>query len=159
MEWLTKLWKRLTPKETISSSKVCYQVVCSSCHVTVMPRKGCGPVGLFAVGLAKTMGATKMWVWNKIVDSAKVSGTKQRTHTWRPISYREVCGPLYWGWKLKFGALTDVLYFHWPLLHCTDLINTCSMATDIVSERLDLAKKLGADVIINCKSENLRERG
>ena len=35
----------------------------------------------------------------------------------------------------------------------------CSLATDIVADRLELAKKLGADVIINCKTEDLKERG
>ena len=36
---------------------------------------------------------------------------------------------------------------------------TCSMATDIVPERLELARELGADVIINCKNEKLKDRG
>ena len=34
-----------------------------------------------------------------------------------------------------------------------------SLATDIVDNRLEMAKKMGADVTINCKTQNLREAG
>jgi threonine dehydrogenase-like Zn-dependent dehydrogenase len=37
--------------------------------------------------------------------------------------------------------------------------HTFSMATDIVPKRLELAKKLGADVTIDCRTENLKDRG
>jgi len=42
--------------------------------------------------------------------------------------------------------LTAVVFFH-------------SLATDIVEARLELAKKVGADVTINCKTENLKDAG
>lgn len=35
----------------------------------------------------------------------------------------------------------------------------CSLAADIVESRLEMAQKAGANVIINCKKENLKERG
>ncbi len=47
-------------------------------------------------------------------------------------------------------------------MHDTTFTLSCdcsSLATDIVPERLELAKKLGADVTINGKTENLRDRG
>ena len=34
----------------------------------------------------------------------------------------------------------------------------CSLAADIVAERLEVAKMVGADIVINCKEENLKER-
>ena len=36
---------------------------------------------------------------------------------------------------------------------------TCRLAADIVPGRLESAKLVGADVVINCKEENLKERG
>lgn len=36
---------------------------------------------------------------------------------------------------------------------------TCSIGADIVEGRLESAKLVGADVTINCKTENLKERG
>ena len=35
----------------------------------------------------------------------------------------------------------------------------CSLAADIVVGRLESAKAVGADVVINCKEENLKDRG
>lgn len=34
-----------------------------------------------------------------------------------------------------------------------------SIAADIVEGRLEVAKQLGADVVINCKTQNLRDEG
>ena len=35
----------------------------------------------------------------------------------------------------------------------------CRFAADIVTGRLESAKMVGADVTINCKEENLKDRG
>ena len=35
----------------------------------------------------------------------------------------------------------------------------CRLAADIVAGRLESAKLVGADVIINCKEENLKDKG
>jgi hypothetical protein len=35
----------------------------------------------------------------------------------------------------------------------------CRLAADIVPGRLESAKLVGADITINCKEENLKERG
>lgn len=71
---------------------------------------GCGPVGLLAIGIAKVMGATKVYVY-LVMELAVYSGL----------------------WFLRYAA-------------------------DIVNGRLKSAKLLGADVVINCSTENLKER-
>lgn len=70
---------------------------------------GCGPVGLLAVGIAKAMGATKVYV--------------------------------------------RIFLNSYLIRYCS-----YSYAADIVEGRLKSAKLIGADVIINCKIESLRER-
>ena len=71
---------------------------------------GCGPVGLLAIGIAKVMGASKVYV----------SG------------------------HLEFFVLISY--------------SLSRYAADIVEKRLESAKLIGADVIINCKTEDLKER-
>lgn len=66
-------------------------------------------MGLLAVGIAKVMGARKMWAASYTIDYEKEH------------------------------------YFY-------------SYAADIVEGRLQSAKLIGADVVINCKTENLRDR-
>lgn len=49
-------------------------------------------------------------------------------------------------WSHQHGYHLNSVFFH-------------SLATDIVEARLELAKKVGADVTINCKTENLKDAG
>ena len=38
-------------------------------------------------------------------------------------------------------------------------MSVCSIVTDIVEQKLELAKKLGADILVNGKHQNLKEVG
>ena len=61
---------------------------------------------------------------------------------------------------------TDFIYIHtrlWRLivsaLFLFVLFTLFSIATDIVEERLQKAKQLGADVVVDGKTENLNDTG
>lgn len=62
--------------------------------------------------------------------------------------------------------ITDFIYIHtrlWRLivsaLFLFVLFTLFSIATDIVEERLQKAKQLGADVVVDGKTENLNDTG
>lgn len=63
-----------------------------------------------------------------------------------------------WYWACKdYGSNKNVRQAITCL--CTILPTPCRLAADIVESRLERAQKMGADVVINCSKENLKERG
>lgn len=120
VEWLTKLWMPSTQREMTYLFKVMVLKLVNDFlflyHFVeaLFSPSGCGPVGLFAVAIAKAMGATKVSV----------------------------------------DELHHVQWCFKAMIHLTS-----RMACDIFDSKLEAAKKVGADVTINCKTTNLREAG